>query len=276
MTLKHSPGTALITGASSGIGAVYADRLARRGFNLILVARNAERLRALASRIVQSTGRRIETLAADLSAPQDLERVEATLRTRDDITMLVNNAGVGATAPLLSSDVRNMEEMITLNVVALTRLAYAAAPSFVRRGAGTIINIASIVAIAPERLNGVYGGSKAYVLAFSQSLQHELSDQGVRVQAVLPGATATDFWSIAGRPIEHLPREIVMTADDMVDAALAGLDQGEEVTIPALHDEAEWDAYEAARRAMSGRLSSAVAAPRYGVSPVRAAAVESL
>lgn len=276
MTLQPNRGTALITGASSGIGAVYADRLARRGFNLVLVARNAERLQALATRLAQSTGRRVETLVADLSAPQDLDRVEATLSTRDDITMLVNNAGVGATAPLLSSDINKMEEMITLNIVALTRLAYAAAPAFVRRGAGTIINIASIVAIAPERLNGVYGGSKAYVLAFSQSLQHELSDKGLRVQAVLPGATATDFWSIAGLPVEHLPQEIVMSADDMVDAALTGLDQGEPVTIPALHDEAEWNAYEAARRAMSDRLSSAVAAPRYGIGHVREAAVAPL
>jgi short-subunit dehydrogenase len=276
MTLQPNRGTALITGASSGIGAVYADRLARRGFNLVLVARNAERLQALATRLAQSTGRRVETLVADLSAPQDLDRVEATLRTRDDITMLVNNAGVGATAPLLSSDINKMEEMITLNIVALTRLAYAAAPAFVHRGAGTIINIASIIAIAPERLNGVYGGSKAYVLAFSQSLQHELSDKGLRVQAVLPGATATDFWSIAGLPVEHLPQEIVMSADDMVDAALTGLDQGEPVTIPALHDEAEWNAYDAARRAMSDRLSSAVAAPRYGIGHVREAAVAPL
>jgi short-subunit dehydrogenase len=272
MTLKKTSGTALITGASSGIGAIYADRLARRGFDLILVARNGERLRALTDRLVESTGRRVETLSADLSDSQDLARIEATLREREDITMLVNNAGVGATAPLLDSDITKMEEMITLNVVALTRLAYAVAPAFVRRAAGTIINIASIVAIAPERLNGVYGGSKAYVLAFSQSLQHELSDKGVRVQAVLPGATATEFWSIAGLPVEHLPQEIVMSADDMVDAALAGLDQGERVTIPALPDQAEWDAYEAARLAMSGRLSNAVAAPRYGIDRLHAAA----
>jgi short-subunit dehydrogenase len=275
MTLKQNPGTALITGASSGIGAVYADRLARRGFNLILVARSGDRLRALADHLVESTGRRVDTLVADLSDSQDLARVEATLSSREDITMLVNNAGFGATAPLLSSDIKKMEEMITLNVVALTRLAYAAAPAFVGRGAGTIINIASVVAISPETLNGVYGGSKAYVLAFSQSLQHELSDKGVRVQAVLPGATATEFWTVAGLPVEHLPKEIgVMSADDMVDAALAGLDQGEQVTIPALADRAEWDAYDGARRAMSGRLSNAVAAPRYGISHLRAAAVE--
>ncbi|MDM0117462.1 SDR family oxidoreductase [Variovorax sp. J22R133] len=271
MTLKHNPGTALISGASSGIGAIYADRLARRGFNLILVARNSDRLRALADHLAVSTGRRVETITADLTAPQDIARVEATLRTREDITMLVNNAGFGATAPLLSSDIDRMEEMITLNVGALTRLAYAAAPAFVRRGTGTIINIASVVAISPETLNGVYGGSKAYVLAFSQSLQHELSDKGVRVQAVLPGATATEFWGIAGLPVEHLPQSVgVMSADDLVDAALAGLDQGERVTIPSLPDQAEWDAYNAARVAMAGRLSSAVAAPRYGIDRLRA------
>ena len=121
------------------------------------------------------------------------------------------------------------------------------------------------MAISPETLNGVYGGSKAFVLAFSLSLHHELAEKGVRVQAVLPGATATDFWDAAGVPLHHLPAAIVMSADDMVDAALAGLDQGEVVTIPSLADRAEWDGYEAARRAMSAKLSSAVPAPRYSI-----------
>ena len=136
------------------------------------------------------------------------------------ITLLVNNAGVGAAGPLLNSDVEKMDEMIRLNVGALTRLTYAAVPGFVARGGGSIINISSIVAISPETLNGVYGGSKAFVLAFSQSLQHELADKGVRVQAVLPGATATEFWDVAGLPVQHLPTEIVMSAENMVDAAL--------------------------------------------------------
>ncbi|MGN8079453.1 MULTISPECIES: SDR family NAD(P)-dependent oxidoreductase [Variovorax] len=262
----NSPkGTALVTGASSGIGAVYADRLARRGFDLILVARNRERLEALAAKLVRETGRKVEVLPADLTNRQDIAQVEAALRTRGDITMLVNNAGFGAAAPLLASDVDKMEEMIALNVSVLTRLTYAAVPGFVERGTGTLVNIASIVAISPETLNGVYGGSKAFVLALSQSLQHELKDKGVRVQAVLPGATATEFWGVAGVPMEHLPKEIVMTAQDMVDAALAGLDQGEQVTIPALPDLAEWEAFDAARRAMSGRLSSTAPAARYRV-----------
>jgi short-subunit dehydrogenase len=265
MSTTETKGTALITGASTGIGAIYADRLAKRGYDLILVARNKSRLAALGQRLKNETGRSVETIAADLNDRADLGRIETTLRTNASITLLVNNAGVGAAAPLLDSDVEKMDEMIRLNVGALTRLTYAAVPGFVARGGGTIVNISSMVAISPETLNGVYGGTKAFVLALSQSLQHELAQKGVRVQAVLPGATATEFWDIAGLPVHNLPTGIVMPADDMVDAALAGLDQGEIVTIPSLPDKAEWDGFEAARRAMSGKLSSAVPAARYNI-----------
>ena len=265
MSTTKSKGTALITGASAGIGAIYAERLAKRGYDLILVARNASRLAALAQRLKNETGRSVETIAADLNDRADLARIETTLRNNAGITLLVNNAGVGAAAPLLNSDVEKMDEMIRLNVGALTRLTYAAVPGFVARGGGTIVNIASIVAISPETLNGVYGGSKAFVLALSQSLDHELAGKGMRVQAVLPGATATEFWDIAGLPVHNLPTGIVMSAEDMVDAALAGLDQGEVVTIPSLPDKAEWDGFEAARRAMSTRLSSSVPARRYNI-----------
>lgn len=272
MTATNSKGTALITGASTGIGAIYADRLAKRGFDLILVARNQTRLDALAKRLKTETGRSVETIAADLNDKADLARIETTLRGNAGITLLVNNAGVGAAGPLLNSDVEKMDEMIRLNVGALTRLTYAAVPGFVARGGGSIINIASVVAISPETLNGVYGGSKAFVLAFSQSLQHELADKGVRVQAVLPGATATEFWDVAGLPVQHLPTEIVMSAENLVDAALAGFDQGEVVTIPSLPEKSEWDAFDAARRAMSGKLSSAVPASRYNVRRAQTAA----
>jgi uncharacterized protein len=265
MSTQTSQGTALITGASSGIGAIYADRVARRGYDLILVARNQSRLEALAARLRDETGRSVEIVPTDLNDEADLRRVEAVLRTNSAISMLVNNAGVGGAAPLLASDVDAMDRMIRLNVLALTRLTYAAAPAFVERGSGTIINIASIVAISPETLNGVYGGSKAFVLAFSQSLQHELAEKGVQIQAVLPGATATEFWDIAGLPVDNLPAEIVMSAHDLVDAALAGLDQGETITIPALEDKSEWDAYDAARQAMAGKLSRTKPAIRYNV-----------
>ncbi|NHN90036.1 SDR family NAD(P)-dependent oxidoreductase [Acetobacter conturbans] len=255
--------TALVTGASSGIGAIYADRLARRGYDLILVARNRARLDALAGRISDETGHSVEVVAADLGQGTDVRRVADILKTDHSITALVNNAGVGATAPALQSDIDAMEAMIDLNVSALTRLTYAALPGFVARGQGLIVNISSIGAIAPEVLNGVYGGTKAFVLALTQSLYKELAGTGVKVQVVLPGATATDFWNVAGTPIEHLPSEIVMQASDMVDAALAGLDQGELVTIPSLPDVADWAAYENARQALMPNLSHVHPAPRY-------------
>lgn len=262
---QHSNGLAVITGASSGIGAIYASRLAQRGYDLLLVARRQERMADLAKKLESDTGSKVETLAADLTDSSDLARLEQILREDARVTLLVNNAGIGATKPLLNSDVADMRLMITLNVETLTRLTYAAVPAFVKRGSGTIINIASIVAIAPEILNGVYGGTKAFVLAFSQSLRHELANTGVKVQVVLPGATATDFWNIAGRPVEQLPKEIIMSAENMVDAALAAFDQGEFVTIPALPDAAQWESYEAARQALMPNLNRAEPAGRYGV-----------
>jgi len=196
MSTTETKGTALVTGASGGIGGVYADRLAKRGYDLILVALNQNRLDALAQRLENEAGRSVETIAADLTDKADLARIETTLRTNARITLLVNNAGVGATAPLLDSDIEKMDEMIRLNVGALTRLTYAAAPGFVARGGGTIVNIASSVAISPETLNGVYGGTKAFVLAFSQSLNHELAQKGVRVQA---GSARSDGDGVLGQ-----------------------------------------------------------------------------
>ncbi|WP_063551624.1 SDR family NAD(P)-dependent oxidoreductase [Burkholderia territorii] len=262
MTEAHR-GTAVITGASSGIGAIYADRLARRGYDLILVARNRDRLATLAERITNDTQRSVEILGADLNDRAALAAVEAKLKQDASITLLVNNAGIGTHAPLLDSDVDAMTRMIDLNVTALTRLTYAAVPGFVARGRGAVINISSIVALSPETLNGVYGGSKAFVLAFSQSLHHELAEHGVQVQAVLPGATATDFWQTGGLPLEHLPKDIVMSATDLVDAALVGFDRGELVTIPSLHAAEEWEAYDTARRTMAPHLSTDSPAPRY-------------
>jgi uncharacterized protein len=199
-------GTALVTGASSGIGAIYADRLAKRGYDLILVARNRDRLVRLANPLETETGRLVVIIAADLTEKEDVVRIETLLRTDSRITLLVNNAGFGAAASLLEADIAKMEAMIRLNVSALTRLTYAAVPSFVARGGGTIINIASIVAICPEILNGVYGGTKAFVSAFTQSLQHELGRKGMRIQAVLPGPTATGFFDVARLPIEQFAK----------------------------------------------------------------------
>lgn len=265
MTIATQPhkGTAVITGASTGIGAIYANRLARMGYDLIIVARNHNRLNQMASHITADTARNVEAVAADLNDAQQLRALEAKLREDASITLLVNNAGVGTHTPLLSSDVDQMEAMINLNVTALTRLTYAVVPGFMARGAGAIINISSIVGIAPELLNGVYGGTKAFVLAFSQSLHHELADKGIQIQAVLPGATATPFWDNGGLPLEQLDKSIVMSAYDLVDAALVGFAQGELVTIPSLHNDADWQAMEQRRQAMLPNLSSNVPAERY-------------
>ena len=265
----RSQDTALITGASSGIGAIYADRLARRGHDLVLVARTRERLDALATRLASETGRRVEVVVADLSDKADLARVEERLRTDAGITMLVNNAGIAIGGNLVDTDPDRLETMIKLNVVAPSRLALAAVPGFVARGRGTLINISSVLALAPERFHGGYSGTKAYLLNLSLRLHQEVGGKGVRVQVVLPGATRTAIWEKSGTDIASLPQNIVMDAGDMVDAALVGLDRGEVVTIPALPDLADWEAYETARLRMGPRLSLSVPAARYVTASTR-------
>lgn len=265
MTANSTQGTALITGASTGIGAIYADRLAKRGYDLILVARDQKRLTNLAEEITTKTGRKVETLAADLTVKSDLQRVEERLRSDSNVIALVNNAGFGATAKLVDSNVEDMDNMIQLNVTALTRLTSAVLPGFLNRSKGLVINIASVVALAPELLNGVYSGTKAFVINLTQSLHNEVKDKGIQVQAVLPGATSTEFWDRAQLPVHNLPGQIVMTAADMVDASLAGLDQGELITIPSLPEAADFEKYEAARKALGPNLSRQLPAARYGV-----------
>jgi short-subunit dehydrogenase len=255
---------AVITGASAGIGAVYAERLARRGYDLVLVARRRDRLATLAAKITEETGRGVEIFVADLNDRADRARLEEKLRTDGAIAMLVNNAGMGIARDILDSDADALESMIDLNVTALMRLTRAVAPAFVARGEGAIINIGSVVGIAPEVLKGgTYSGTKAFVGAFTLALHEELAKSGVRVQAVLPGAIATEFWDESGIALEKLPPEAVMATEDVVDAALAGFDQGELVTIPSLPDLGAWEAYETARRGLMPNLSRRTPASRY-------------
>lgn len=268
--MTTSKGTALITGASTGMGAIFADRLAKRGYDLILVARSTDRLTTVADQLQSDTGRKVDILTADLTDSADLAKVEAALKDNAEISMLVNNAGFGGVASILSADVDEMESMIELNVTALTRLCYAAAPTFAARENGTIINISSVVGIANEILNGVYAASKAYVLAFGHALQNDLKGKGVRVQTVLPGATATEFWDVAGYAAQK-ESAITMSAEDAVDAALSGLDAGELVTIPGLQDNADWESWEAGRRALSPKLANAKPGARYGLNEMESA-----
>lgn len=252
--------TILITGASDGIGAVYADRFARRGANLILVARRADKLEALAAAL-RTSGVAVEVIAADLAKADDLTRIEARLRDDDAITGLVNNAGIAGEQAFVETDPAYLTGMIDLNILAVTRLTRAIAPRLVARGTGTIINITSVTALMPDGFTAVYPASKAYVLAFTEALQGELGAKGVRVQAVLPGITRTPIWT--QEQIANIPPHMVMDVEEMVDAALAGLDNGEAITIPALPDNADLDAYLAARRALRPNLSLKDAAARY-------------
>jgi len=259
-------GIALITGASTGIGAVYADRLAKRGYDLILAARSKDKLEEVAKEIQSTTGRKAEVLQADLSIASDVKRIAERLKSDPGITAFVNNAGVASASKLLESDVDYLEQIIQINVTAFTRLAVAAAANFAAQGKGLIINIGSVVAVAPELLNGVYSGSKAFVQNLSVALKNELAGKGVTVQVVMPGATATPLWGKAGVNVHtDLPAEWVMRTEDMVDASLAGLDQGEFATIPALPNAADFEAYEKARLALAPNLSRREPATRYGV-----------
>lgn len=261
--MKTLKGTAVVTGASSGIGEKYAQRLGNEGYDLILIARNEQKLETVAQKIREETGQQVLVFPADLEERSDLEKTISFLHSVPNIQMLVNNAGIGATETLTDIDTRKVERMVSLNISALTHLTLALLPTFIERHSGTIVNIASIVAIAPEVLNGIYGASKAYVLAFSQSLRHEVADKGICIQVVLPGATATNFWDVAGTPLEYVPQDIVMSVDDMVDAAIKGLNMGEFMTIPSLPDSADLDAYEAARQKLLPNLSRSEVAQRY-------------
>ena len=251
----------LITGASSGIGATYAERFARRGHDLVLVARDKARLEALATHLRQQYRVAVDVLQADLTQSSDLEVVEARLRDDSSIGILINNAGIAQSGGFLEQTAQSLTTIIALNTVALTRLASAIAPRLVQAGEGAIVNIGSVVGLAPEFGQSVYAATKAFVQLLSQGLSHELSAKGVYVQAVLPAATRTEIWERAGIDINTLPE--VMDVGELVDAALIGFDRRELMTIPPLHDAARWDALQGARLALLGDVRMAHAAERY-------------
>ena len=251
----------LITGASAGIGAVYADRFAHRGHDLVLVARDAARMLALGERLRKETSVNIDVVPADLTDPQDVARIERRLREDARIGVLVNNAGASLRGGFLDQNGEDVARLIALNVTALARLANAVAPRFAAAGQGSIINLGSVLGLAPELGSTVYGATKAFVLFLSQSLQVELGPKGVYVQAVLPAATRTEIWEKAGRDVNTIPG--VMETDELVDAALVGFDRREAVTIPPLPDAGQWSAFDAARQAMVPNFLQSNAAERY-------------
>ncbi|MBY4889929.1 SDR family oxidoreductase [Pantoea sp. DY-15] len=254
---------ALITGASSGIGATYAKQLAARGTNLILVARDEARLNLLAQSLREAHNVEVSVLAADLTNPDDLQRVAHEIEQNKKITLLVNNAGMTVEGEFIDGDIAKIQRMLTLNIVALTQLAHTAAQAFRARRNGTIVNIASVLALVNESANGAYNASKAYVLSLTRNLHRELVESGVRMQAVLPGLTRTEIFERAGKSINELPAEMLMEVNDLVSAALRGLDAGELVTIPSVEDVQLWQSYEEARIAILPFISLNKPASRY-------------
>ncbi len=251
----------LITGASTGIGATYADRFARRGRDLVLVARDVARMEAVASRLRQETGVAIDIVQADLTQLADLAKVETRLRDDDSIGILVNNAGTAIGGTFIEQSTDDMARLVALNSTALVRLASAIAPRLVKKGEGAIVNIGSVVGLAPEFGMTVYGATKAFVLFLSQGLSLELGPKGVYVQAVLPATTRTEIWDHVGADVNALNN--VMEVGDLVDAALVGFDRREPVTIPPLPDAGQWEAFEAARKTMLANFGNALPAERY-------------
>lgn len=259
IALTHSnlkkPGTAIVTGASSGIGKVYAERLAARGYDLVLVARRQDRLQHIAAELQQQFPVSARVLAADLTTGEGVSAVTQLLSDDPSISLIINNAGFSALKPLTQTPDATIESMIALNITALTALSKAALAAFKGRNTGTIVNIGSGAGFSPYPGIPVYGSTKAYVFLFTQSLQHEAEGSSVRVQLVLPGAVISEGWEVAGgADLEPLPEAIVMTTEDCVDAALAGLEQGETITAPSLHDTSLLSDY----IALSGRLLHAM------------------
>ncbi|HEY4073143.1 MAG TPA: SDR family NAD(P)-dependent oxidoreductase [Herbaspirillum sp.] len=258
-------GIAIVTGASAGLGAVYADRLARRGYDLILVARRGDRLQNMAEQLSAAYGIDVNTLAVDLADHQGLERVATEIATNPRITMLVNNAGVSTLAPIADMSEPQIEAMHELNVHALVRLSQLGLQKFLERDAGTIVNIGSVLSFHTLPISGVYSGTKGYVMNFTRGLQIATEGTAVKVQLVLPASTATELWDLSGVPLANLNQSSVMTAEHCVDAALAGLDQGEPVTLPSVEDKQLWEVYDAARAALFAATQTGKPASRYGV-----------
>ncbi|PMS35911.1 hypothetical protein B0G57_10818 [Trinickia symbiotica] len=251
----------LITGASTGIGAIYADRFAKRGHDLVLVARNVERMEGLAARLRAENRIAIDIVKADLAEAADVAKVETRLRADTRIGVLINNAGTTLPGTFLDQAPEEVARLIALNTTAPARLAAAVAPRFAEAGSGAIVNIASVVGLIPEFGSTVYGATKAFITFLSQGLQLELGAKGVYVQAVLPAATRTEIWSHGGKDVDTIPG--VMEVEELVDAALVGFDRREAITIPPLPDVGQWETYQAARLAMMPNFGQSHAAERY-------------
>jgi short-subunit dehydrogenase len=256
-------GTAVVTGATGGVGALYAQGLAERGYDLLLVGRQETALQELADKIGKSTGRKVDIAAHDLSNTADLNELTSRLASDEKVSLLANIAGTSSFSPFVKLSTAEIDQTIAINITALTQLSHAVAPRFAERGQGTIVNFASVLAFRPWAEFNVYNATKAYVVMLSQSLQAGLGEKGVLVQVVAPPATATPFWETAGFNIENLPAKAVMKSEDLVNAALVGLDKREEWVLPSLGDASVWEAFQAARTELVKGMMNGTPAERY-------------
>jgi len=234
---------ALVTGASAGIGEAFAERLARDGYDLVVVARRRERLDALAERLTNETGSAVEVVVADLGTEEGIARVEAVAAADDRLALLVNNAGFGAYRPFAELDPAVASELVNVHVTSVVRVTRAAIPGMIARGSGGVITVASLLALSgtlpasplPNRVT--YAAGKAFQVAFSQLLAGELAGTGVRVMVCCPGVVATEFHTVQGMDMSVLPR---MSSEDVVQAALAALEAGEVTCAPGVDDPELW------------------------------------
>jgi short-subunit dehydrogenase len=265
MTSASTRPRALVTGASSGIGQAFAERLANEGFDVVVVGRRRDRLAELADRL-RTTGAAIDILPADLADPADLRTVEARLREDEALRLLVNNAGFGNYGPFVDADPDVAERQIDVHVTALVRLTRAALPGMVARHAGAVINVSSMLAFAGTPVGfrpkcATYAASKAYINMFTRILAQELVGTGVKVQALCPGVVRTEFHdALGGRPAS-VP---VMEPAELVRASLAGLDLDEVICAPGLADASTIARLDEAEAAVFGPGRAATVAARYG------------
>ncbi|OQP49045.1 SDR family oxidoreductase [Niastella yeongjuensis] len=258
-------GTAVVTGASSGLGEVFAARLAERGYDLQLIARRGDRLESLAAKIRNQFGVNVTTIIADLASAAELESVANRLVNDLDITLLINNAGTSTMNRFTDTPAEKQLAMIDVNIVALTVLSNAVLPGFKSRNKGTLINIASVLGYHTLPISAIYSGTKAFVVQFTNGLQQEFKDTNVTIQLALPASTATEIWEVGGVPISSLNPESVMTIENCVDAILAGLDLKESVTWPSVEDKRLYEVYEDARLKLFSATQTKKPASRYGV-----------
>ncbi|THD48449.1 MAG: SDR family NAD(P)-dependent oxidoreductase [Bradyrhizobium sp.] len=256
-------GTAVVTGATGGLGALYAAGLAERGYDLLLVGRQQQTLDAVAKAVKQKANVKVDSIVANLAEAKGLARVEARISSDPAITALINSATAVTFSPLAKLGSQALDETIAVNITALTRLTHAVLPGLLARGAGAIVNFASVLAFHPWPEFSVYNASKAYVVSFSQALQGEVAGKGVLVQVVTPPAVDTNFWNQAGLPVSNLPAGAVMKPQHLVDAALKGLDRGESWVFPSLPEQTLWDDHQKTRQALVGGLMNGAPAARY-------------